>query len=355
MFRTSKIVGAMSVVAGIWLAAVAGATRANATQQSPAASPLSTPGAANRAVAEKYCFGCHNQRLKTGGLALDVLDFDHVSANPEIWEKVIGKLRAGLMPPPGRPRPDSATSEALTISLEQEIDRAWAAHPNPGRIAAVHRLNRAEYNNAIRDLLGLDIDVKPLLPGDETADGSFDNFAGSLSISPTHLNRYLSVAREVTRLAVGLPNSPAVAVFEIPLHVIQDDRQSEDLPLGSRGGIAVRHDFPASGEYFIKVRLQRQYQDYLKGMGWPQQLDVRLDGRLLKRFTVGGSAKGMPSLAVRDREPAHILGDLVVGLGPKNEMPMIRHDAKRKDPHRHDFAGLFEKRHERFVIVLGVE
>src|SRR5262245_33046071 len=305
MVRRPQVASTIALLIGIWLAAVASAIRAEAIQQPPAPSPASTPGAANRAVAEQYCFGCHNQRLKTAGLALDALDFDHVSANAEIWEKVIAKLRAGLMPPPGRPRPDAAASKALAISLEQEIDRACAAHPNPGRIAAVHRLNRAEYNNAIRDLLALDVDVKPLLPGDETADGSFDNFAGSLSISATHLNRYLSVAREVTRRAVGLPTAPAVAIFEIPLHVIQDDRQSEDLPLGSRGGIAFRHDFPATGEYFIKVRLQRQYQDYLKGMGWPQQLDVRLDGRLLKRFTVGGGAKGRPAASsyAGDGEP----------------------------------------------------
>src|SRR5207302_7747193 len=131
------------------------------------------------------------------------------------------KLRAGSMPPPGRPRPDAATSRALAISLEQEIDRAWAADPNPGRIAAVHRLNRAEYNNAIRDLLALDIDVKPLLPGDETADGSFDNFADVLTISTAHLERYLSVARQITRLATGLPPmNPGLQRFEIPLHVV---------------------------------------------------------------------------------------------------------------------------------------
>jgi len=295
MSRRPQIVGAIALLAGLWLAAVAGALRVEATQQAPAASPRSMPGAANRAVAEQYCFGCHNQKLKTAGLALDTLDFDHVSANADIWEKVIAKLRAGSMPPPGRPRPDAATAQAMAISLERDIDQAWAVRPNPGRIAAVHRLNRAEYNSAIRDLLAVDIDVKPLLPGDETADGSFDNFASSLSISATHLNRYLSVAREVTRLAVGIPNAPAVDTVEIPLHVVQDDRQSEDLPLGSRGGVAVRHQFPVDGEYFIKVRLQRQYQDYLKGMGWPQQLDVRLDGKLVKRFTVGGDAKGRPA------------------------------------------------------------
>ena len=118
----------------------------------------------------------------------------------------------------------------------------------------------------------------------------------SLSISTAHLERYLSVARQVTRLATGLPpTSPATERFEIPLHMLQNDRQSEDLPFGSRGGIAIAYNFPVDGEYVIKVRLQRQYQDYLKGMGWPQRLDIRLDGKLLKRFTVGGRGKGRPA------------------------------------------------------------
>ncbi|HEV8713419.1 MAG TPA: DUF1587 domain-containing protein, partial [Candidatus Binatia bacterium] len=275
-------------------------TSARQTQAAPAASP------APRAVFDKYCITCHNQRLRTAGLELDSLDLANPGANAEEWEKVIAKLQQGSMPPPGRPRPDAATYHAVATSLENEIDRAWAASPNPGRIGAVHRLNRAEYNNAIRDLFAVDLDVKPLLPGDETADGSFDNFADSLSISTAHLERYMSVARQVTRLATGLPpTSPKLERFEIPLHVIQDDRQSEDLSLGSRGGIAIRHDFPIDGEYLIKVRLQRQYQDYIKGMGWPQQLDVRLDSKLLKRFTVGGKAQGRPAAAsyAGDGEP----------------------------------------------------
>jgi mono/diheme cytochrome c family protein len=249
-----------------------------------------------RALFDKYCVGCHNQKLHTAGLALDTLGATRPEASAEVWEKVIAKLRAGSMPPPGMPRPDAATYHAIAASLENEIDRAWEANPNPGRVSAVHRLNRAEYNNAIRDLFHLDIDVKPLLPGDETADGSFDNFADSLSISTAHLERYMSVARQVTRLATGLvPTKPAIETFQIPLHVLQNDRRSEDLPLGSRGGIAVHYNFPVDGEYAIKVRLQRQYQDYLKGIGWPQRLDIRLDGKLQKRFTVGGAAKGRPA------------------------------------------------------------
>ena len=251
-----------------------------------------------RAFLDSHCIACHNQKLRTAGLALDTLDATKPGANAEVWERVIARLRAGSMPPPGIPRPDAATYRTVASSLENDIDRAWSASPNPGRISAVHRLNRAEYNNAIRDLFALDMDVKPLLPGDETADGSFDNFADVLSISTAHLERYMSVARQVTRLATGLPPaSPRLETFEIPLHVLQDDRQSEELPLGSRGGMAIHYDFPVDGQYLIKVRLQRQYQDYLKGIGWPQQLDVRLNGKLLKRFTVGGEAKGRPAAA----------------------------------------------------------
>jgi hypothetical protein len=259
-----------------------------------------------RTFLDTYCVTCHNQKLHTAGLALDTVDLTHPAANAEVLEKVIAKLRAGAMPPPKMPRADAATYRVIAAKLENDIDQATLSHADPGRIGAVHRLNRAEYNNAIRDLFAVDVDVKPLLPGDDTADGSFDNFADVLSISTAHLERYMSVARQVTRLATGLPPAqPALERFEIPLHVLQDDRQSEDLPLGSRGGIAVHYDFPVDGEYLIKVKLQRQYQDYLKGMGWPQKLDIRLDGKLLRRFTVGGQGKGRPAAAsyAGDGEP----------------------------------------------------
>src|SRR5262245_26115645 len=262
-------------------------------QAQTSAGTAAMTAASAKATFDKYGVTCHNQRLHTANLALDTLDVTAPPVHAAQWEKVIARLRAGSMPPPGRPRPDTATYHAIAGWLEGELDRAWEAKPNPGKIAAVHRLNRTEYNNAIRDLFAVDLDVRSLLPGDETADGSFDNVADELSISTAHLERYLSVARQVTRLATGLtPARPTIDTFEIPLHVMQDDRQSEDLPFGSRGGIAIRYDFPIDGEYSIKIRLQRQYQDYIKGMGWPQRLDVRLDGKLLKRFTVGGGAKG---------------------------------------------------------------
>src|ERR1700694_87252 len=171
----------------------------------PSRAQVPPQGPDPRTILNTYCIPCHNQKLRTAGLALDNLDAAKPSANAEVWERVIAKLQAGSMPPPGLPRPDAATYRSVATSLENEIDKAWAANPNPGRINAVHRLNRAEYNNAIRDLFELGLDVKPLLPGDETADGSFDNFADVLSISTAHLERYLSVARQVTPLATGLP------------------------------------------------------------------------------------------------------------------------------------------------------
>src|SRR5262249_33814221 len=203
------------------------------------------PQTGRKAVIESYCVTCHNEKLKTAGLVLDTLDVTKPGANAEVWERVIEKLRAASMPPPGRPRPDAATYRATAIWLENEIDHDWLTKPNPGRIGAVHRLNRTEYNNAVRDLLKLDVDVKSQLPGDETADGSFDNFADSLTISTAHMERYLSVARQITRLATGLPPSvPTVDHFDIKLHVLQEDRQDEDLPLGSRGGLAIHYNFP---------------------------------------------------------------------------------------------------------------
>jgi mono/diheme cytochrome c family protein len=286
-----------------WVAAALSSVQTSAplpqTQPSDAAPAV-------KAIVDRYCLSCHNQRLRTAGLALDGVDVTRPAANADVWERVITKLRSSAMPPAGMPRPDEAAYRAAAGWLEGELDRAWAASPNPGRINAVHRLNRTEYNNVIHDLFAAELDVRSLLPGDETADGSFDNFADVLTISTAHLERYLSVARQVTRLAVGLPPvSPGLDTYEIPLHVVQDDRQSEDLPFGSRGGIAVRHTFPVDGEYLIGVRLRRQYQDYIMGMGWPQQLDVRVDGALVKRFSVGGGAKGRPAAAsyAGDGEP----------------------------------------------------
>ena len=311
-------VWSLAALGCVWVVAVLGAQSpagapAPAGARVPPARPALSTGAAggapvdHQATVRRYCLGCHNQRVKAGGLLLDTVDAEHPSDNPDQWERVVMKLRAGAMPPTGSPRPDAAGYAEMIGWLEGELDRAWAAAPNPGRIGAVHRLNRTQYNNAVRDLFALQhIDVRSQLPGDETADGSFDNFADSLSISTAHLERYLSVARQVTRLATGLPpTAPARNVYEVPLHIVQDDRQSEDLPLGSRGGLAIHYNVPVDGEYTITVKLRRQYQDYLMGMGWTQRLDVRADGKLLRRFTVGGGAKGRAAAAsyAGDGEP----------------------------------------------------
>ena len=283
------------------MASVAGAVclvAASAVGVAAQEPPGAVDAAGVRAMLDRYCVACHNDRLRTAELSLAGVDAEHPEADPELWERVVAKLRAASMPPPGRRRPEPATYTAVAAHLEGALDAAWSADPYPGRGSAVHRINRTEYANAVRDLFALDVDVSDLLPGDETADGSFDNFADVLTISRAHLERYLSVARQVTRLAVGLP-PPAAGfdTFEVPLHIVQDGRQSEDLPLGSRGGLAVPYQFPVDGEYVIRVHLRRQYQAYLMGMGWPQRLDVRLDGRLLRRFTVGGDAPGIPGAA----------------------------------------------------------
>ncbi len=246
-----------------------------------------------RTVLDQYCVTCHNERLKTAGLMLDKADVDHVGANAEIWEKVLRKLHSGEMPPPGRPRPDAATYTAMSTFLENALNDAALANPNPGRVA-VHRLNRTEYTNAIRDLLGLQIDGKSLLSADEADQEGFDNVASVLSVSPALLEGYLSAARTISRLAVGDPTiNPVSDVFKVPTALVQDERTSDDLPFGSQGGTSIRYHFRLDGEYQIKVLLKRQLYLYIIGMGEPHQIDIRLDGALIKRFEVGGKAKGM--------------------------------------------------------------
>ena len=199
------------------------------------------------------------------------------------------------MPPAGRPRPDAATAGAFVASLETALDRAALAHPNPGR-AVAHRLNRTEYANAVRDLLALDIDYRSLLPGDDADKNGFDNVADILSISPVLLERYMSAARQISRLAVGRPTAdPKITRYDVPKMLQQDERLSDDLPFGSRGGAAIHHYFPVDGEYLIKIRLQRNLYDVIRGIARPHQLDVRLDGARVKLFTVGGDAPGEPA------------------------------------------------------------
>lgn len=251
---------------------------------------LAVSEATVRSTLDTYCVVCHNEAEGTANLGFDTLDVANLTPYAATWEKVITKLRTSTMPPPGMPRPTPEMYAGIAGWLEGHLDRTWAASPNPGRRDAVHRLNRVEYNNVIRDLFALDLDVSSYLPGDETADGAFDNTASLLQMSTTNLNLYLSAARRVTRLAVGLPPQPTNHLVRIHTTLIQQDQVSTDLPLGSRGGTAVEWYFPADGEYSIQLTMQRHYQDYFRGAGWPQWLDIRIDGKLIKRFTYGGGA-----------------------------------------------------------------
>ena len=244
-----------------------------------------------RAVLDQYCVTCHNQRARTAELLLDQADVEKIGQEPEVWEKVVKKLRSGAMPPAGMPRPDQATYDSLATYLETALDSAAESHPNPGR-PALHRLNRIEYTHAVRDLLAVEIDGTTLLPGDDSRYG-FDNIGEVLTVSPLLMERYLAAAGKISRLAIGDPDVlPVFETYNVPKYYAQDDRMNEDLPFGSRGGIAVRHHFPLDGEYLIKVRLAKNSRDYIRGLGEPHHLDVRLDGVRVKRFTIGGESYG---------------------------------------------------------------
>ena len=254
----------------------------------PVAAMVASPGE----LIDAYCVFCHNQELLTGGLSLDGVDIENVGLDSEVWEKVWHMVRTGQMPPPEMPRPDNETLSAMISWLETGLDEAAAEDPNPGKVG-IHRLNRTEYTNAIRDLLAVEIDATALLLSDE-ADEGFDNIAESLTISPAHLERYLSAARTISRLAVGDPAMGAVPsskLHQLPVFLNQDIRVSEDQPFGSRGGLAVRHNFELDGEYTIKVLLRRQIYSYIVGLRDAQQIDVRIDGKRVARFTVGGEGR----------------------------------------------------------------
>ena len=241
---------------------------------------------AERALLDRYCVTCHNQRLRVADLTLDVADVADVGAHPEIWEKVVRKLRAGAMPPAPRPRPDAAAYKGFAAWLETELDAAAARNPDPGRTDTFHRLNRSEYHNVVRDLLDLDVDVAALLPADDGSYG-FDNIAGVLGISPTLLERYLSAAKKISRLAIGRPAPSATAeTFRLATDLTQDVR-GDGLPFGTRGGTRFEFTFPEDAVYGIRVQLSRDASGTLKPFDTPHQLEVSLDGEPLETFTAG--------------------------------------------------------------------
>jgi cytochrome c5 len=258
-----------------------------APQQPSGPAPAATLSpAAGRALLDRYCITCHNQKLKTAGLILDKVDVDHIGDGAEVWEKVVRKIHGGTMPPLGMPRPDQATLDGFASSLEISLDRVAISRPEPGR-AGMHRLNRAEYQNAIRDLLALKIDVASMLPADDESNG-FDNMADVLRVSPSLLEQYLSASRTVSGLAIGDRGiGPVSQVYQVPPTLAQAEH-IEGLPLGTRGGILIHQNFPLDGEYEFSAFLMRSIVGYMTGLEYPHQFEITVDGIRIFLSHVGG-------------------------------------------------------------------
>ena len=242
----------------------------------------------DRALLDKYCVTCHNDRAQTGGLTLQKIDVTNTAANAETWEKVIRKLSVGAMPPAGMPKPSASDLKSFVSSLEASLDKAYAANPSPGH-ATLHRLNRTEYANSIRDLLALDVDASTLLPPDDESYG-FDNNADVLGVSPVLLERYVSASRKVSRLAVGDPTQGAVAQTYRARPDLSQDKRVDGLPLGTRGGILIHYNFPLDGKYTIKVVLARNTVDVIRGLEEAHQLEILVDGARVFLASVGGTS-----------------------------------------------------------------
>ncbi len=278
----------------------------------------SAPADAHLRLVDAYCLSCHDTDHSKGGLALDTITADSVDRHPEVWEKVIRKLRARQMPPVAQERPDEPTYDAVIASLEGSLDRAARATPNPGRTASIRRLTRTEYQNAIRDLLALDVDVVALLPADDASYG-FDNVTVG-DLSPTLLDRYVSAAQTISRVAVGRPTrSPGGDTIRIPADLTQEEHL-EGLPLGTRGGAVVRYTFPLDGEYDIQIRLSRDRDEHVEGLSEPHDLELMLDRERLQQFTVkpptreaGVAAGAQPSHETVDQ---HLKVRVPVRAGP---------------------------------------
>ncbi len=265
--------------------------------QAPSAPPAGA-AATSAAVLKQYCATCHNERLKSGGLVIDPADVTTVGSGAERWEKVVRKLRTQSMPPPGAPRPDGASYDRVATFLEGELDRAEAARPHLGKLPLTHRLSRTEYRNAVRDLLALEslpreVSIDYLLPPDNISSG-FDNIADLLFISPSNMERYLDAARKISRLAIGDPAMPVmVNIHRLDPEHPQDERV-DDLPFGTRGGIAVRSEFPVDGTYIVKVDV---------GAAQGQDLEVLVDGERVARRSLGGGGRGTPAVDAPPGQP----------------------------------------------------
>src|SRR5262245_53084872 len=295
------------------------ATRFAAAPIAQAPAAPATPTAEYRGVLNKYCVSCHNEKLRTAGLAFESIDLSHVEAHTEVLERIARKLRGGDMPPVGRPRPDQATYDAFSNWLEGSLDKVAAAKPKPGA-PLLHRMNRSEYANAIRDLLAIEIDAATLLPADNLSHG-FDNVADGLGMSPLLLESYVVAGRKISRLAVGNPNvSPVRTTYRTPYDETQDYYQ-EGMPLGTRGGLRVRHEFPVNGEYEFRVRLWRSHQDRVRGLQEPHDLELSVDGVQVKLFKIEGGPQMYEQAYYDADSPSHHADENLVIRAPLKAGP----------------------------------
>jgi hypothetical protein len=240
------------------------------------------------ALLAQYCVTCHSARLKSGDLVLESADLTRVTDTPDVWEKVVRKVRAGLMPPPGARRPPDEALRQMVSWLEGTLDRAAVARPFAGR-PLLHRLNRSEYQNAVRDLLALDVDAAALLPPDDSAYG-FDNISDVLGVSPSLQERYLSAAGRISALAVGDPGiRPGSDTYRVPQDLSQN-QHVEGLPLGTVGGLRVAHTFPLDAEYQFDTKLYRTNLNIVRGLQYPSDFEIAIDGRTVRRVSIGGMA-----------------------------------------------------------------
>src|SRR5215510_471623 len=267
----------------LWLGSVAWSVPRAAAPQAPA---QSAPSLSEREALDRYCVSCHNDRLKTSSLSLEKIDASSAATSPDIWENVARKLQARSMPPQIARRPDEATYRELQTAIESRLDAAASAKPNPGA-PILHRLNRSEYANSIRDLLALDVDVTSLLPPDDAAYG-FDNISDVLGVSPSLQERYLSAATKIAAIAVGDPDITAGSdTFRIRQDLSQD-QHIEGLPLGTIGGTSVRYTFPLDGDYVFQVKLYRTNLNIMRGLEYAHDVEFAIDGRRVYVATIGG-------------------------------------------------------------------
>ena len=318
------VAGAVSASAVAPVPAGRAASEAEPARFSQSTGATTATVAAHRALLDRYCVTCHNQdtvsgrgrpasplvaQLRAVGLTLDTLDLAAVGDHADAWEKVIRKLRGGVMPPAGRPRPATDELEAFLTWLEDELDRAWAGTRDPGRTATFHRLNRTEYRNAVRDLLDLEVDAVDYLPADDSSFG-FDNIGGVLKMSQALMERYLAAARTISRLAVGSP-PPAISAdtYEAAQDLPQHGRV-EELPFGTRGGLHIDHLFSQDGDYDIRVELTGS-----RGLRENHDLEVTLDGEPVKRVTLGPQPEGAPDNPYARASTVDFR--LPVGAGPR--------------------------------------